>query len=51
MVWQSGCSSWYVDEHGKNTHNWPDLTYLYRARTRRIDLADFEVLRASPPPS
>lgn len=51
MVWQSGCRSWYVTAGGKNTHNWPDPSYRYRARTRRIDLDDFELVRASAPPA
>ncbi len=24
-VWQTGCNNWYVDEHGRNTNNWPGL--------------------------
>lgn len=42
-VWQAGCHSWYVTESGKNTNNWPGLTFEYRRRTRRPDLADYGV--------
>jgi cation diffusion facilitator CzcD-associated flavoprotein CzcO len=42
-VWQTGCNNWYVDEHGRNTNNWPGFTVEYRRRTRRLDPADYEV--------
>ncbi len=41
-VWQTGCNNWYVDEHGRNTNNWPGFTLEYRRRTRRVDPADYE---------
>jgi cation diffusion facilitator CzcD-associated flavoprotein CzcO/acetyl esterase/lipase len=41
-VWQTGCNNWYVDEHGRNTNNWPGFTLEYRRRTRRLDPADYE---------
>jgi cation diffusion facilitator CzcD-associated flavoprotein CzcO/acetyl esterase/lipase len=40
-VWQTGCNNWYVDEHGRNTNNWPGFTLEYRRRTRRLDPADY----------
>jgi cation diffusion facilitator CzcD-associated flavoprotein CzcO len=42
-VWQTGCNNWYLDEHGRNTNNWPGFTLEYRRRTRRLDLSDYEV--------
>jgi cation diffusion facilitator CzcD-associated flavoprotein CzcO/acetyl esterase/lipase len=42
-VWLTGCNNWYVDEHGKDTNNWPGFTLEYRWRTRRLDLADYEL--------
>jgi cation diffusion facilitator CzcD-associated flavoprotein CzcO len=42
-VWQTGCNNWYVDEHGRNTNNWPGFTLEYRRRTRRVDLDDYEL--------
>ncbi len=35
-VWTSGCTSWYLDEHGKNTTLWPGFTFVYRLLTRRV---------------
>jgi cation diffusion facilitator CzcD-associated flavoprotein CzcO/acetyl esterase/lipase len=42
-VWQTGCNNWYVDEHGRNTNNWPGFTLEYRRRTRRLDPSDYEI--------
>jgi cation diffusion facilitator CzcD-associated flavoprotein CzcO/acetyl esterase/lipase len=42
-VWQTGCNNWYVDEHGRNTNNWPGFTLEYRWRTRRLDPSDYEI--------
>lgn len=36
-VWQ-GCSSWYLDRHGRNSANWPGFTFSYRAMTRHASL-------------
>ena len=41
-VWQTGCNNWYLDEHGRNTNNWPGFTLEYRRRTRRLNLDDYE---------
>lgn len=46
-VWESGCQSWYLDENGRNTVNWPGFTFTYRKATRRVDPADYEFL--APP--
>ena len=40
-IWQQGCSSWYVNEHGRNVTNWPGFTTEYRWRTKRPDWTDF----------
>ncbi|MFF1397306.1 flavin-containing monooxygenase [Streptomyces sp. NPDC058287] len=46
-VWSSGgCSSWYLDESGVNTTLWPGTTTEFRSATRRVDLAEYEVVRA-----
>ncbi len=45
-VWTAGCTSWYRTESGKVTNNWPLLQLEYRRRTRRPDLAEFEVVRS-----
>lgn len=40
-VWSTGgCSSWYLDEHGRNTTLWPTFTYLFRRRARSFDPSD-----------
>ncbi|MDQ6608123.1 MAG: NAD(P)/FAD-dependent oxidoreductase [Actinomycetota bacterium] len=32
-VWSSGCSSWYLDENGKNRTLWPGFTFKFRRAT------------------
>jgi len=46
-VWNAGCNSWYRHESGKNTNNWPDFTLRYRALTRRVNFADYQ-LQSTP---
>jgi cation diffusion facilitator CzcD-associated flavoprotein CzcO len=45
-VWDRGCTSWYRTPSGRNTTNWPDFTFLYRARTRRFRDDDYELTGA-----
>jgi cation diffusion facilitator CzcD-associated flavoprotein CzcO len=45
-VWNSGCSSWYLDRHGRNSLQWPGFTFEFRRRTRRFDTASY---RLAPP--
>ena len=41
-VWNSGgCSSWYLDDAGRNTTLWPDYTFRFIRRTRRFNPADY----------
>jgi cation diffusion facilitator CzcD-associated flavoprotein CzcO len=40
-VWQTGCSSWYLDATGRNATLWPDWTWRYRMRTGRFDPSEF----------
>jgi cation diffusion facilitator CzcD-associated flavoprotein CzcO len=47
-VWNTGCSSWYLDDTGRNATLWPDWTFAFRRRTARFDPADFEVTQRSP---
>jgi cation diffusion facilitator CzcD-associated flavoprotein CzcO len=44
-VWASGCQSWYMDSRGKNTTLWPALTVTYRNATKRVNPADYDVVR------
>lgn len=36
-VWLTGCDSWYLDEHGRNTTLWPSFMGRFRRLTRRFD--------------
>ncbi|MFE4371261.1 flavin-containing monooxygenase [Streptomyces sp. NPDC056835] len=46
-VWNTGgCTSWYLDEQGRNTTVWPGTTAEFRRATREVDLAEYEVIRA-----
>jgi hypothetical protein len=41
-VWNSGgCSSWYLDDAGRNTTLWPDYTFRFIRRTKTFDPADY----------
>lgn len=42
-VWATGCASWYLDEHGKNTTIWPATTAEFWMRTRRFQPADYRL--------
>ncbi|MFE2419107.1 flavin-containing monooxygenase [Streptomyces hokutonensis] len=46
-VWNTGgCTSWYLDANGRNTTIWPGTTTEFRTATRRVNLAEYEVVRA-----
>jgi cation diffusion facilitator CzcD-associated flavoprotein CzcO len=47
-VWNSGCSSWYLDANGRNSIQWPGFTFEYRHRTRRFDAADYRLSPRTP---
>ncbi len=40
-VWASGCSSWYLDEKGRNAAIWPDFTFKYKQQTLQLNEADY----------
>jgi cation diffusion facilitator CzcD-associated flavoprotein CzcO len=42
-VWDTGCSSWYLNEAGENTTIWPDFTFKYRSVTRHFDSRDHQI--------
>jgi cation diffusion facilitator CzcD-associated flavoprotein CzcO len=43
-VWNSGgCSSWYLDEAGRNTTLWPDYTFRFVRKTRIFNAADYVI--------
>ena len=46
-VWSSGgCSSWYLDSHGRNVTLWPRTTYKFRQLTRRFDVEQYDVTQS-----
>ncbi|HEX6229504.1 MAG TPA: NAD(P)/FAD-dependent oxidoreductase [Solirubrobacterales bacterium] len=50
-VWtEGGCSSWYVDEHGRNPVLWPHTSWTFRQATRCFDPAEYalEPARSMP---
>lgn len=45
-VWtHGGCSSWYLDDHGRNATLWPDFTWRFKLATRRFDPDDYVIER------
>lgn len=42
-VWQSGCTSWYIDEQGNNPNQWPWSWTAYRRRASRVDPGMYEL--------
>ena len=43
-VWSAGgCSSWYLDAHGKNTTLWPRSTITFRKLLARFDAAHYDL--------
>ncbi len=45
-VW-NGCKSWYINEQGRNTTNWPGFTLSYRWLTRRLSLDAYSFSRSA----
>jgi cation diffusion facilitator CzcD-associated flavoprotein CzcO len=50
-VWNSGCSSWYLDRHGRNSIQWPGFTFEFRRRTRRFDAGEYRLTPPVPAPA
>ena len=45
-VWtRGGCSSWYLDEHGRNTTLWPKSTITFRRQLAEFDPDAYDVRR------
>jgi cation diffusion facilitator CzcD-associated flavoprotein CzcO len=42
-VWNTGCTSWYLDDTGRNPTLWPDWTWRFRQRTSRFDPSAYEL--------
>lgn len=46
-VWvNGGCASWYKDANGNITTLWPGFTFEFRRRTKKFDVAAYDVQRA-----
>ena len=45
-VWTTGCSSWYLDDTGRNATLWPDWTFAFRRHTARFDASEYELRKA-----
>jgi cation diffusion facilitator CzcD-associated flavoprotein CzcO len=44
-VWNTGgCASWYLTSSGKNTTAWPGFTFEFRLKTRRFDVASYDIV-------
>ncbi|MEW9527264.1 flavin-containing monooxygenase [Microbispora sp. NPDC049125] len=49
LVWsEGGCTSWYLDQHGRNRSLWPGFTFEYWARTRKVKPEAYELIAAPP---
>jgi cyclohexanone monooxygenase len=48
-VWNTGgCSSWYLDSHGRNTVLWPKATFTFRRLLAHFDAEAYDVQAARP---
>jgi cation diffusion facilitator CzcD-associated flavoprotein CzcO len=45
-VWNTGCTSWYLDSTGRNSTIWPSWTFRFRQRTAEFDPAEYELSAA-----
>ncbi len=45
-VWATDCNSWYKNEAGKITNNWPSYTWKYRRQMKTPDFSEFELIDA-----
>jgi hypothetical protein len=46
-VWTAGgCTSWYLDDKGRDTVQWPGATWRYRRLTKRFDDAVYDMAAA-----
>src|SRR3712207_8085860 len=47
-VWsRGGCSSWYLDAHGRNVTLWPRATFTFRRLLTRFDASAYDVVRSA----
>jgi cyclohexanone monooxygenase len=49
-VWNTGgCTSWYLDDHGRNTTLWPRATFTFRRLLAEFDPEAYDVEPAAAP--
>ena len=49
-VWSAGgCSSWYLDAHGRNVTLWPRTTFTFRRLTSQFDKDAYRAVRRPAP--
>jgi cation diffusion facilitator CzcD-associated flavoprotein CzcO len=48
-VWHSGCTNWYLDDHGNDPNQWPWTWSRYRRRTARIPAGIYKLGEARSP--
>ncbi|MDP2228328.1 MAG: hypothetical protein Q8J78_12720, partial [Moraxellaceae bacterium] len=46
--WSSGCTSWYLDEHGENHSMYPGLVTEYVLGIRKFNPADYDIVPILP---
>jgi hypothetical protein len=44
-VWNSGCTSYFLDKSGQNSTNWPWTTFYMRKKLARFKLTDHIVVK------
>jgi cation diffusion facilitator CzcD-associated flavoprotein CzcO len=49
-VWHTGCTNWYVDEHGNDPNQWPWMWSTYRRRTAELAPGAYELRAATQDP-
>ena len=42
-VWNSGCSSYFIDKNGRNSTNWPWTTFAMRRRLAQFEPGDYMI--------
>jgi cation diffusion facilitator CzcD-associated flavoprotein CzcO len=47
-VWHTGCTNWYVDEHGNDPSQWPWLWSTYRRKTQHLEPGAYELAHGRP---
>jgi cation diffusion facilitator CzcD-associated flavoprotein CzcO len=46
-VWHTGCTNWYVDEHGNDPNQWPWTWSTYQRRTAQLAPGAYELDRGA----